>query len=548
MKMRVNELPDKADRISIDMEMVQSGTPRLHRPGGRFLSLCIFDGNEAYVIENPDLLPRAADLILSASTVYVHNAAFDLYHLSRLSGRDLFRARFFDVFLAERAMFSGFYDSFSLSDMSVRYLGRPLSKVERAALIRGFGGTLFDSMDSYVAQDAEAAFRIGEIQRRIIPQDVLRCLSAIDFPAVRALRAITDNGIMIDRRRWEDLAYRAADQAARIRNELGFNPASSQQVIRAFSRLGVHLDSTAEGVLSRIRKPKEAVELARKILAFREAYKMSTSYGVSFLDYVEEDGRVHADYNVYGAETGRTSSSDPNMQNIPRSPEYRACFIAPPDHVLIVADYSAQEPRIAAQLAGEERLIRAFAEGRDVYLAVASAVFGVEIADKKDPRRDVAKRLFLAVTYGMSARSLAAHLEVSEDEAAGMLEKFFRSFPALARWRDRQIRLRQYVSSLGGRRFHLNPHTRGSERNALNMPIQGTAADISKSALIRMIDAGLKVVGFIHDEFIVEAPREKAQETAEKVREIMLNAMQRMLPDVKPEASVAIGDSWACKS
>lgn len=318
--------------------------------------------------------------------------------------------------------------------------------------------------------------------------------------------------------------------------------------------------STDAATLEKLRG--EWPEFIEPLLQYREVEKLRSTYGTGLLQEVAPDGRIHATFNQTVARTGRLSSDQPNLHNIPvRSDEgrlFRKAFIPAPGHALLVADYNQIELRCIAHLAGDPGLIEAFANGDDIHNATASRVFAVEPSAVTVEQRSKAKMVSYGLAYGMEAYGLAQRLGIPTDEATVILDAYFAAFPNVKAYMERTVveaRMRGYTETLFGRRRPIpelsNSNFRirqAGERQAMNAGIQGLAADIFKVALVR-IDQALveqrlasQVVLQVHDEVVVEVPDAEREAVHPLVIEIMRNAAEL---DVPLEVNVAWGHTWA---
>ena len=274
-----------------------------------------------------------------------------------------------------------------------------------------------------------------------------------------------------------------------------------------------------------------------------------------------ETGRVHTSYHQAVAATGRLSSSDPNLQNIPvRSAEgrrIRRAFVPTDGHRLLAADYSQVELRIMAHLSGDESLLRAFAEGQDIHAATAAEVFGGEPDQVSRDQRRAAKAINFGLIYGMSAWGLARQLGIERGEAQTYVDRYFERYPGVRAFMDRTRDMaheRGYVETVFGRRLYLpeinsrnNQRRQYAERTAINAPMQGTAADIIKRAMIavdgwiRRESPGATLVMQVHDELVFEVEDRQINEVSERVRGFMADAARLEVP---LEVEVGVGDNW----
>jgi len=343
------------------------------------------------------------------------------------------------------------------------------------------------------------------------------------------------------------------------------SPKQLQEIL--FGKLGIPVarktptgqPSTAEDVLEELAA---AYTLPRLILEYRGVAKLKSTYTDKLpLQIDAATGRIHTSYQQAVAATGRLSSTDPNLQNIPiRTPEgrrIRQAFIATPGHSLIAADYSQIELRIMAHLSGDPNLLRAFAEDRDVHQATAAEVFGVPLADVSADQRRSAKAINFGLMYGMSAFGLARQLGIARGEAQKYMDLYFERYPGVRRFMEetrRQAREVGFVETVFGRRLYL-PDIRSrnqalrqyAERSAINAPMQGTAADIIKRAMIE-VDAWLqssrvpaRLIMQVHDELVLEVQDSAMQTLVGQLTTHMSSAAQLAVP---LKVDVGVGLNW----
>jgi DNA polymerase-1 len=317
--------------------------------------------------------------------------------------------------------------------------------------------------------------------------------------------------------------------------------------------------STAEDVLEELAA---TYELPRLILEYRGVTKLKSTYTDKLPGQIDErTGRIHTTYQQGVAATGRLSSSDPNLQNIPiRTREgrrIRQAFVAPPGQRLVAADYSQIELRIMAHLSGDASLVAAFTEDRDVHQATAAEVLGVPLAEVTADQRRSAKAVNFGLIYGMSAFGLARQLGIGRGEAQRYVDRYFERYPGVRRYMDEtrnQARELGYVETVYGRRLYL-PDIRSrnaalrqyAERSAINAPMQGTAADIIKRAMIA-VDSWLvrtrtaaRLIMQVHDELVLEVAEEAVQHTVGELRQHMIQAAELSVP---LKVDVGIGLNW----
>jgi len=317
--------------------------------------------------------------------------------------------------------------------------------------------------------------------------------------------------------------------------------------------------STAEDVLEELAA---SYELPKLILEYRGVAKLKSTYTDKLPEQVDErTGRIHTSYQQGVAATGRLSSSDPNLQNIPiRTPEgrrIRQAFVAQQGHSLVAADYSQIELRIMAHLSGDASLTRAFAEERDVHQATAAEVLGIPLAQVSAEQRRSAKAVNFGLIYGMSAFGLARQLGISRTEAQRYVDLYFERYPGVRRYMEEtraQARELGYVETVFGRRLYL-PDIRSrnaalrqyAERSAINAPMQGSAADIIKRAMITIDEwitrsrVSARLIMQVHDELVLEVAQPEVEETVRRLREHMTAAAELTVP---LKVDVGVGPNW----
>jgi DNA polymerase-1 len=440
----------------------------------------------------------------------------------------------------------------------------------------GFDQVPVDKAAEYAAEQADATLRLHqELWTKLMSVPALAGLyQECEQPLVPVLLAMEQRGVLVDR---EQLRLQSRE-FARILQELlvqahreaghEFNidsPRQLQQIL--FERLQLPVrrrtptgqPSTAEDVLEELA---ESYALPRIVLEYRALAKLKSTYTDKLPEQVDErTGRIHTNYAQAVAATGRLSSVDPNLQNIPiRRPEgrrIRQAFIAPPGYVLLAADYSQIELRIMAHLSGDESLRAAFAEERDVHQATAAEVFAVELTAVTSDQRRTAKVINFGLMYGMSPFGLARNLGIERGAAQQYVERYFRRYPGVKRFMDdtrAQARELGYVETVFGRRLYLPDIRSGNtqlrqyaERSAINAPMQGTAADIIKRAMISVHEwcrreaAPARLVMQVHDELVLEVRAEAVEAVAAAVREHMVNAASLSVP---LRADVGTGANW----
>ncbi|MCC7412462.1 MAG: DNA polymerase I [Gammaproteobacteria bacterium] len=428
----------------------------------------------------------------------------------------------------------------------------------------------------YAAEDADITLQLHRrLWPRLAGEPGLRSLfETIEMPLVPVLSRVERNGVLIDpgmlSQHGEELGGRLAELEQQAHALAGsvFNIGSPKQIQEVlFDRLGLPVlektpkgqPSTAESVLEQLALD---YPLPRLILEYRGLAKLKSTYADKLpLQVNSHTGRVHTSYHQAVAATGRLSSSDPNLQNIPvRTPEgrrIRQAFIAPPGHRLVAADYSQIELRIMAHLSADPRLLAAFAGGEDVHRQTAAEVFGVGPEQVSTAQRRAAKAINFGLMYGMSAFGLARQLGIDRAAAQQYVELYFSRYPGVKEFMEAtRVRAREqgYVETLYGRRLYLpeinsrnNPRRQYAERTAINAPMQGSAADIIKRAMIT-VDAwlreqavGARLIMQVHDELVFEVAEAAVEQVVAQVPRIMAAAAALAVPLV---VDVGVGANW----
>ncbi len=439
----------------------------------------------------------------------------------------------------------------------------------------GFEDVPIATAAPYAAEDADVTLRLHEaLWPRLENTGRLReVYEGIELPLVSVLFAMERRGVLIDRKRLAAQSDELAREMLRLQEQAWkvadtrFNldsPAQLGEVL--YEHLGLSAryktrggkPSTAEAVLVELIIEHELPQI---VLDYRALAKLRSTYTEKLPASTNPaTGRVHTSYNQTGTSTGRLSSSDPNLQNIPvRSAEgrrIRQAFIAPEGAVILAADYSQIELRIMAHLSGDEGLRRAFAEGQDIHRATAAEVFGKALAEVGKNERRAAKAINFGLIYGMSAFGLARQLDITREDAALYIERYFERYPGVRQYMDetrKRAKARGYVETLFGRRLYVpeiasrnGARRQAAERAAINAPMQGTAADIIKRAMIAIHrwcrdDADIHLVMQVHDELVFEIAENRMDEASATIRDMMQGAADLAVPLV---VDIGYGPNW----
>jgi len=414
---------------------------------------------------------------------------------------------------------------------------------------------------AYAAEDADVTLRLFNILKpQLAAKGLLTVYETLERPLPAVLAAMENDGIRVDpetlRRLSNEFSMRMVDYEARAQEIVGrpFNLGSPKQIgdvlfgelaLKGGKKTATGQWSTDSDVLESLAAEHE---LPRVLLDWRQLSKLKGTYTENLIAAIAPGGenRVHTSYALASTTTGRLSSSDPNLQNIPVRTEegrkIRKAFVARPGHVLISADYSQIELRLLAHIGDIPQLKKAFQEGLDIHAMTASEMFGVPIEGMPSEVRRRAKAINFGIVYGISAFGLANQLSIPQGEAGAYIKTYFERFPGIQAYMDATkafVREHGYVSTIFGRRINIpDIHAKSaaqrqfSERAAINAPIQGAAADVMRRAMIRMpgalVEAGLsaRVLLQVHDELVFEAPEAEAEATCAVARQVMERAAE----------------------
>jgi DNA polymerase-1 len=576
-----------ADLFAFDTETTSLDYMRTRIVG---LSFCVEPGNAAYVPLRHDYPGAPAQLdckrVLEALRALLEDPAhgkvgqhvkFDMHVLAE-EGIQL-RGQRFDTML-ESYVLNSTATRHDMDSTAARYLGINTIQFEdiagKGAKQISFDQVSIDQAAEYSAEDADITLRLHRVLRPKLEQTptLARLYDEIEQPLVPVLFRMEHHGVLIDRSMLRaqsgEIAVRLREVEAQAQREAGlpFNlesPKQLQQIL--FEKLQLPVlrktpggtPSTAEDVLEELAATHE---LPKHILEYRGLAKLRSTYTEKLPEQINPaTGRVHTSYHQAVAATGRLSSMDPNLQNIPiRTPEgrrIRQAFIAAPGYRLLAADYSQIELRIMAHLSEDEGLLRAFAEDRDIHQTTAAEVFGVPSEQVSNDQRRSAKAINFGLIYGMSAFGLARQLGVARTAAQSYVDLYFTRYPGVRRYMDstrEQARRAGYVETVFGRRLYLpdiNSRNRATqqyaERSAINAPMQGTAADIIKRAMISVDEwcqrRGIpaRLIMQVHDELVLEVREDFVEQAAGEVSARMSGAARLSVP---LKVDVGTGKNW----
>ena len=531
---------------------------------------------------------KQADVLAALKDVLEHpgilkigqNLKYDLTIFARL-GINL--APIDDTMLMSYALDSG-RNGHGMDELAELHLGlKPISFKDVAGSGKSqvtFDLVPIDQATAYAAEDADITLRLWHVLKpRLAAEHRATVYETLERPLVPVLAAMEREGILVDRTVLARLSAEFARGAEALEAEVHklagepFNLGSPKQLGEIlFGRMGLPGGKkTATGAWSTDSQvleelAGEGVELARKLLDWRQLTKLRSTYTDALTGHINpQTGRVHTSYSLAATSTGRLASTDPNLQNIPvRTPEgrqIRTAFVASPGHKLVSADYSQIELRVLAHVADIPQLKKAFTDGLDIHAMTASEMFNVPIEGMDPAVRRRAKAINFGIIYGISAFGLANQLSIPREEAGQYIKTYFERFPGIRDYMESTkafCRANGYVETIFGRRMHFpriaspNPSERAfQERAAINAPIQGSAADIIRRAMIRMpaalADAGLKarMLLQVHDELIFEVPEAEAGKTIEVAKAVMSKAPEPAVTFKVPvQVDARAADNW----
>ena len=468
----------------------------------------------------------------------------------------------------------------NMDDLAERYLGHKTIAFEEIAG-KGKNQLTFDKIaldvaSEYAAEDADVTMKLHQT---LFPElektpTLLKLFNDIEMPLVRVLSHIERNGVLIDPQKLlaqsQEIEQRLAEVEAEVHQAAGqeFNLASTKQLQEIlFEKLGLPVKkktpkgapSTNEEVLEELAQEGHIVP--KLLIEHRGLSKLKSTYTDKLPQMINpKTGRVHTSYHQAVTATGRLSSSDPNLQNIPiRNEEgrrIRQAFIAREGYKIVAADYSQIELRIMAHLAHDEGMLKAFTEGKDIHRSTAAEIFGVSLKEVTNEQRRNAKAINFGLIYGMSEFGLSNQLGISRQEARTYMDAYFNRYPNVLQFMtDIKTKAAEqgYVETLLGRRLYLpeikssnGMRRKAAERVAINAPMQGTAADIIKVAMIgidKMIfgDENIKMIMQVHDELVFEVKAEMVEHYSQLIKAEMEKAITLHVPLI---ADVGVGDNW----
>ncbi|HAC14973.1 MAG TPA: DNA polymerase I, partial [Bacteroidetes bacterium] len=547
------------------------------------IAFCVEPGKAYYVSKTDeglttDVIVAGLKTLFSRTDVMfiAHNYKYDYMILSRHGVK--IRGKIFDTMIAGYLVDPA--QQLKMDSLSIKYLDYSPISIEE---LIGSGKKQISMSEvdlnrvaEYASEDADITFQLYLILKEILTKDDLNGVAHdIEFPLARVLSNMELHGILIDKEMLsgfsEVITVELLELEKQIYEQAGteFNINSPQQLgeilfkkmkLPSGKKTATGKYSTSEAVLSDLAVK---YELPARILEFRSLAKLRSTYIDALPPLVNaETGRIHTSYNQTVAATGRLSSSNPNLQNIPirteRGREIRKAFVPAPGFKLLSADYSQVELRVIASISGDESMSAAFKNDEDIHARTAKEIFGLSDTDQVDrEQRRKAKEVNFGIPYGVSAFGLASRLGMGNNEAKEIIDEYFRRFPGIKTYIDSTIEFARehgYVKTLAGRRRYIpdikapNFNIRSfAERTAINMPIQGTAADLIKMAMIKIedkfteLELKSRMLLQVHDELVFEVHEDETDQVQVLIQECMESAMSLAVP-LKVEMGIA--DNW----
>jgi len=564
----LGDLPLFADQHA-EQPTVAPNEPLVSGQDERQLPLSTIVAKIRPILENPRI-PK-----------YAHNASFDLNVLAVAAGIEV-QGLTFDTMVAAWVMDPS-SRALGLKAMAHNRLGIEMTPISK---LIGSGKSQITMAQVSIAEaapyacaDADVTYRlVGPLTRELHEGQQWDLYNEIELPLIPILARMERTGVRLDVAYLGQMSRELNQEQARLEEQIyehvghRFNVNSTKQLGEVlFNELGLpkkgvrrttHGYSTAADVLELLRGKHPVIEL---ILEYRQISKLQSTYVKSLPELVNpRTGRVHTSYNQTGTVTGRLSSSNPNLQNIPirtdLGRQIRRGFVAEEGWVFLAADYSQVELRVLAHITQDAALLDAFYKDQDIHARTAAAVYGIPIEQVSKQQRAIAKTVNFGLIYGQSAYGLSQQTDLDFDEAERFISSYFATYPGVKEWLDKTRSLayaQGYVETLlGRRRYFPELHSTqrahagqraAAERQAINAPIQGTAADILKIAMIRL-DKGLRSAGYrarmvlqVHDEVVLEVPKDEIDAVLALTRETMENAYALSVP---LKVDVEVGENW----
>ncbi|PIT90211.1 MAG: DNA polymerase I [Candidatus Komeilibacteria bacterium CG10_big_fil_rev_8_21_14_0_10_41_13] len=567
----------KQEEFALDSE-----TTSLHVWQARLLGLSFsWQANQGYYLnikDNPGWLKELKPILEDPKIKKVgHHLKYDYEVLSQ--NKIKLKGIAFDTLLAAYLLTSG-SRNLGLDDLAFAELGHRMQPIEDLIGPKGKDQKTMDQIPLeqvawYASEDADFSFKLSKkLQKDLAEISSLGLLEKLELPLIPVLAEMEETGIKIDKQFLEKLNQKFSREIKKLEEKIfklagnEFNVASPLQLQEIlFEKLQIDtkgLKRTKTGIStasSELEKLKDRHEIIPLISEFREYSKLQNTYTQTLAEEADDNDRIHTSFNQTVTATGRLSSSGPNLQNIPirteLGREIRKAFVAKKGYRLIAADYSQIELRIIASLADDQTMIKAFNKGEDIHARTAANINKIEIDQVTKEQRRAAKEVNFGVIYGLGSRGLAQRTGISIQEAKDFIDKYFELHPQIKSWLDQtKISAAEhgFVETLLGRRRYLPDIHSGvqmiraaAERMAINAPIQGTAADLLKLAMIKIhqdlpkISPDSKMLLTVHDELVLETPQVEVEKVSQFVKKTMENIYALKVPI---EAQVRSAQNW----
>lgn len=497
------------------------------------------------------------DILTGSSMKVLHNGKFDLKFLHR-AGIPV-HGNVFDTMLAEQVIMSGSaFKCFKLSDIAMKYSNIVLNKDFQKS---DWERALTMEQLKYAALDARVLLDIYECQMIELERLNLLETAELENKALIPIYKMELAGFGVDKKSVRDLKVDIAEDKAVLVEDLksllpGVNNYNSPvQVKKSLQGIGLDIKSTEKDELIRFKEDYPAVDM---LLRFKKITKRISLLESLVKEINPETGRIHANYNQNFTATGRYSCSNPNLQGVPNTKEFRSCFAADDGNVIIIADYSQIELRIIAEVADDETMIGIFNNGEDIHKIMASIVNKKPVNEVTPKERQSAKAMNFGLIYGMGYRTFKKYaktnygVDLTDEETKFAVDSFFLTYKGIGqRLTIPDSLFGNEERTLGNRRRLWNTKPIITER--ANAAIQGTGADILKQALVNVNEcllypnSGVRLIGTVHDEIILECPKDKAEQVSAALKIAMEDAGRKYLKKVPVIADVSVGDNWADK-
>lgn len=548
----------------------------------------------------------------SGKRILAHNAKYDMKIV--FQGTGILLEKLHDTMITESLIYRGIGKTFySLVDLVEKYTGEQISKDVRTSF-EDMVGDISQEQLVYSALDVEHLEFIYNAQMSLIQERRMERVYDLEMNLIPAIVSMELNGIYLDGQMWlelKDIAVLGEQEALKnllhkIGNKIDFSGFRDGAELADFffvpvrtkkSRAALELITDTsnikdwlleninlrshkqlKGILARTYKFKldstdektlrdlNDKEIVPSILDYRMYGKKISTYGEDFLKYINSvTGRVHSEFIQNGTVTGRFSSNNPNLQNIPADKEYRMPFRATAGRKLMTLDYSQQEYRIAGSVTGDEVIINAYKLGKDMHTATASIIFGKSLDEVTKEERSLGKTINFAVLYGSTATGLSYNLKISQEVAEGFLDKFSSGYRRLSIFKslvEEEVWNRKYSTTLLGRRRYwedkqffsdykeASKYESRVKREGFNHVIQGTGADVTKLAMLKIFRENpfgdkFKMVLQVHDEIVMEVDEDIVKDAEEFARNCMVNVFQPFLGEIPAEVGSTVGDCWS---